>query len=100
MTQIHPIMSLCKRYILYVSCEQLLTIIMEEVFQLPLPTRVAISLLTCYTVLDDSVAQWIERMPPEHKAAGSTPATVITTRNPLPKFFPDLSLIIVVLAES
>jgi hypothetical protein len=28
----------------------------------------------------DSVAQWTERMPPEHKAAGSTPATVTITR--------------------
>src|SRR5258708_25157180 len=36
----------------------------------------------------DSVAQWIERTPPERKAAGSTPATVTITRNPLPRLFP------------
>ena len=29
-------------------------------------------------------------MPPEHKAAGSTPATVTTTRNPLPRLSPFL----------
>jgi hypothetical protein len=40
-----------------------------------------ISLSTCYTVSDDSVAQWIECAPPKCKVAGSTPATVTTTRN-------------------
>ena len=38
-------------------------------------------LFTCYTVPDDSVAQWIERVSPEHKVAGSTPATVIIHTN-------------------
>jgi hypothetical protein len=35
-------------------------------------------LFSCYTFSDDSVAQWIERVSPEHKVAGSTPATVTT----------------------
>src|SRR5438876_11031850 len=39
----------------------------------------AMSLFSCYTVPDDSVAQWIECVSPEHKVAGSTPATVTTT---------------------
>jgi hypothetical protein len=33
---------------------------------------------SCYTCPNDSVAQWIERVSPEHKVAGSTPATVTT----------------------
>ena len=36
-------------------------------------------LFSCYTFSDDSVAQWIERVSPEHKVAGSTPATVTIT---------------------
>jgi len=35
--------------------------------------------LTCYTISEDSVAQWIECVSPEHKVAGSTPATVIVS---------------------
>ena len=46
------------------------------------PCHQCIYLLYC---LWDSVAQWIERAPPERKAAGSIPATVTTTHSPLPK---------------
>ncbi len=40
-----------------------------------------------YGIISDEVpvAQWIERVPPEHETAGSSPAVSVKSHSPLPK---------------